>query len=100
MLTIISEHGYLGGVLAFIICVGLLPVIRATAIHFGVHDLPGHLKIHVVPTPRLGGIAIGFAILASLMLSPIMNSPHLVGICLALMVIWYVGLLDYLMNLS
>jgi UDP-GlcNAc:undecaprenyl-phosphate GlcNAc-1-phosphate transferase len=100
MLTPISAHGYLGGVLAFVICVSLLPVIRATAIKLGVHDLPGHLKIHAVPIPRLGGIAIGVAVLASLMLSPVRNSPQLVGICLALMVIWYVGLLDDLMNLS
>lgn len=100
MLSVISEHGYLGGVVAFAICAALLPVIRATAVHLGVHDLPGHLKIHVVPVPRLGGIAIGFAILGSLMLSRISGSQQLLGICLALMVIWYVGLLDDLMNLS
>ena len=100
MLTAISAHSYLAGVVAFLICAGLLPLVRYTAVCLGVHDLPGHLKIHVVPIPRVGGIAIGLAIFASLMFSPFGSSPHLAGVCLALMVIWYVGLLDDLMNLS
>jgi len=100
MLTAISAHSYLAGVVAFLICAGLLPLVRYTAAYLGVHDLPGHLKIHVVPIPRVGGIAIGLAIFASLMFSPFGSSPHLAGVCLALMVIWYVGLLDDLMNLS
>jgi UDP-GlcNAc:undecaprenyl-phosphate/decaprenyl-phosphate GlcNAc-1-phosphate transferase len=100
MPTVISAHGYLAGVVAFLICAGLLPVIRHTAVKLDIHDLPGHLKIHAVPIPRLGGIAIGTAILASLMLSPFRSAPNVTGICLALMVIWYVGMLDDLMNLS
>ncbi len=100
MLTIINAHGYLAGVVAFLICAGLLPLIRHTAVNLDIHDLPGHLKIHAVPIPRLGGIAIGIAILASLMLSPFRGAPNVTGICLALMVIWYIGLLDDLMNLS
>jgi UDP-GlcNAc:undecaprenyl-phosphate/decaprenyl-phosphate GlcNAc-1-phosphate transferase len=100
MPTFMTTHGYLVGVIAFLICAGFLPVIRYTALRLNVHDLPGHLKIHSVPIPRLGGIAIGIAIVTSLMFSPLRGSPHVAGICLALMVIWYVGLLDDLMNLS
>jgi UDP-GlcNAc:undecaprenyl-phosphate GlcNAc-1-phosphate transferase len=100
MPTVINGHGYSAGVFAFLICAGLLPLIRHTAVNLGIHDNPGHLKIHVVPVPRLGGIAIGIAILASLMLSPFRAAPNVTGVCLALMVIWYIGLLDDLMNLS
>jgi UDP-GlcNAc:undecaprenyl-phosphate GlcNAc-1-phosphate transferase len=100
MLTVMTTHGYLVGVIAFLICAGFLPIIRYTALRLNVHDLPGHLKIHSVPIPRLGGIAIGVATVTSLMFSPFRASSHVAGICLALMVIWYVGLLDDLMNLS
>src|SRR5260370_34550486 len=100
MLTAISAHSYLAGVVAFLICAGLLPLVRYTAVYLGVHDLPGHLKIHVLLTPRVGVTAIGLAFFASLMFSPFGISPRLAGVCLALMVIWYVGLLDDLMNLS
>jgi len=98
VLTVISAHSYLAGVVAFLICAGLLPLVRYTAAYLGVHDLPGHLKIHVVPIPRVGGVEIGLAILISLMLSPFGSSPHVTEFCLALMVIWYVGLLDDLAN--
>src|SRR5207245_11478846 len=100
MLTIINAHGYLAGVVAFLICAGLLPLIRHTAVNLDIHDLPGHLKIHAVPIPRLGGIAIGIAILASLILSPFRGAPNVTGICLAVMVIGYIGLLFDLIYLS
>jgi UDP-GlcNAc:undecaprenyl-phosphate/decaprenyl-phosphate GlcNAc-1-phosphate transferase len=100
VLTPFTTRGYLAGVVAFLICAGLLPIIRYTATNLGVHDVPGDLKIHVAPIPRLGGIAIGLAIFTSLMSSPFGGSPNVIRICLALMVIWYVGLLDDFMNLS
>src|SRR5258708_28277986 len=100
MLPAFSADSYWAGVVVFRICAGFLPRARYRAVYVGVHDLPGHLKIHVVPIPRVGAIAIGLAIFASLMFSPFGSSPRLAGVCLALMVIWYVGLLDDLMNLS
>ena len=37
------------------------PLVRLFAIKAGVLDLPGERKIHSVPIPRLGGVALFFA---------------------------------------
>ena len=44
--------------LAFLTSVCVTPVVRMLAPQLGLIDLPGFRKVHVIPTPRGGGIAI------------------------------------------
>ncbi len=52
---LLSTVSFLG---AFLLSLGLTPVVRWLAPVLGLIDLPGHRKVHVNPTPRGGGIAI------------------------------------------
>lgn len=52
---LLSTVSFLG---AFLLSLGLTPVVRWLAPFLGLIDLPGHRKVHVNPTPRGGGIAI------------------------------------------
>jgi UDP-GlcNAc:undecaprenyl-phosphate/decaprenyl-phosphate GlcNAc-1-phosphate transferase len=94
-----TTHGYLAAFLSFAVCAALLPLVRRAAFYFQVHDQPGHLKIHSVPTPRLGGVAMMLAIVIGLTVSNYGSPLHLVHFYFALGVIWYVGFIDDLLNL-
>jgi UDP-GlcNAc:undecaprenyl-phosphate GlcNAc-1-phosphate transferase len=41
-----------------VLCAALVPPSRALARRFGVIDEPGQRKVHLHPTPRLGGVAV------------------------------------------
>ena len=43
---------------SFLVTVCLTPVVRRLAIRWGVVDQPGPRKVHSMPTPRMGGMAI------------------------------------------
>ena len=51
----------------------LTPVVRALAMRWGVLDLPAARKVHVAPTPLLGGVAVfvAFALAAVFWLRPV-----------------------------
>lgn len=61
-----------------IVVAGLMPFIKAIANHVGAMDIPNARKVHSVPIPRLGGLAIYFGFLFGYMIfgesTPIMNS--------------------------
>src|SRR5262245_35603269 len=50
--------------IAFLVSLGISPIIRRFAFVIGAVDLPGERKIHSVPIPRIGGvvIALSFAV--------------------------------------
>lgn len=52
----------------------LTPGVRRAALALGVLDVPDHRKVHAIPVPRLGGVAVGLAValavLAALLASP------------------------------
>lgn len=56
----------------------IMPFIKALATHVGALDIPNARKVHSVPIPRLGGLAIYLGFLLGYMLfgesTPIMNS--------------------------
>lgn len=54
----------------------LVPAARLAAVRLGVLDAPGTRKIHAVPTPRLGGIAVFLSFVAAV-LSGHLLAPHL-----------------------
>lgn len=96
--------------LSFLLAVLLTPLVRAVARHFGWLDQPDERRIHSVPTPRLGGVAIFVSfVLALLPLLVIHNRittqlriqwPSLAALPLAILVIFLLGLLDDLFGLS
>jgi len=99
MIGLFTTHGYLAAFLSFAACAALLPLVRRTAVQFQVHDQPGHLKIHSVPIPRLGGVAMMLAIVLGLVVSTYGSPVHLIHFYFALGLIWYAGFIDDLLNL-
>lgn len=85
---------------SFFTCVAFLPVLRTLAVRWQVHDMPGHLKIHAVPIPRLGGIAIGLGLVVGLASARPSLPNHVWIVCSAIVLVWAAGLLDDLFNLS
>lgn len=52
----------------FITSLVLVPIIKRIAIHVGAMDMPNKRKVHTVPMPRLGGLAIYLSFLLGYML--------------------------------
>jgi UDP-GlcNAc:undecaprenyl-phosphate GlcNAc-1-phosphate transferase len=51
---------------ALLLAVGVTPLVRRTAQHYGFVDQPSARKQHVTPTPLLGGVAIYLAFIVAL----------------------------------
>ena len=57
---------------AFVVSLGVTPIVRGIAQRFGLLDHPGaHRKVHLVPVPRLGGVAMAIAFAAGIALATI-----------------------------
>ena len=52
---------------SLLICMALIPPLRFLADRFHIMDQPGERKVHLVPVPRIGGIAFGIGALASIL---------------------------------
>lgn len=74
----------------------VVPIVRHAGLRAGLTDPPGPLKIHSRPTPRLGGIALFFAMLAGVTVAQRAGLSFLV----ALLAVWLVGLLDDIVGAS
>lgn len=99
MQTSLHFHGWFNGALAFVVCVLLLPIVLRLANQWKLHDLPGELKPHAAPTPRLGGIGIGCALVVGISVGGAgLFSPALY-VFLALLLVWITGLIDDLRGL-
>lgn len=71
----------------------LLPVLIQNAVRLGIMDLPAPRKVHVNPTPRVGGIAIVIAtVVPCLVLLPL--DAAAVGLYLAVAVLFVLGVVD------
>jgi UDP-GlcNAc:undecaprenyl-phosphate/decaprenyl-phosphate GlcNAc-1-phosphate transferase len=92
-------HGWFNGLVAFLTCAGTLPVVRSLAARWNLHDHPGELKIHAVPTPRLGGVSMGLALLVGLSIGGAGLFLHAWGIYLAMFLLWGTSLIDDLKTL-
>jgi UDP-GlcNAc:undecaprenyl-phosphate GlcNAc-1-phosphate transferase len=90
--------------LSLTICVVLTPIVRMLAAQYALVDQPdGRRKMHAVPTPLAGGIAIllsGHAtVIVAATASPLRgelqeNGLWLVGLCIASLILSMVGLAD------
>jgi len=57
--------------ISLLFALGLTPLVQRWALRWGAVDLPDdHRRIHIQPTPRLGGVAVYLAFLATLAVSP------------------------------
>lgn len=92
-------YGWFNGSVSLFVCIFLLPLVLHFANRWRLHDLPGELKPHAAPTPRLGGVAMGSALLCGISIGGTgLFSPALL-VFLALSLVWIVGLLDDLASL-
>lgn len=55
---------------ATVICAASVPLLRRVAVRVGMVDQPAARKLHTDPIPLLGGVAIGIAVLGSLLVAP------------------------------
>src|SRR5919197_356152 len=83
----------------------LTPVVRAVVIRFGAVDRPGGRKMHAVPTPTLGGLAlflafVGGLTLSSLLFPAIFLSSGAFGIAVGAALMVGLGIIDDLKGLS
>jgi UDP-GlcNAc:undecaprenyl-phosphate/decaprenyl-phosphate GlcNAc-1-phosphate transferase len=88
------------GAAAFVLAVVLLPLILRICARWRLYDFPGPLKIHSVPIPRLGGIAIALAISAPSFFMSRASSVPTWAFFAALGLIGATGLADDLRGLS
>src|SRR6266513_2186634 len=87
---------------AALIAFGLTPVARALAFRIGAVDEPGPRKVHELPTARLGGLAVIFAVAAVLAAMatftrsrpPILPADLLLPVAIGLLPIMLVSLID------
>ena len=77
----------------FFTSVILMPIIKTMAIHVNAMDYPNERKVHKVPMPRLGGVAIFLAFLVGYMLFA-NGSVRMLSILIASFVIVLMGIFD------
>lgn len=83
---------------SFITTCVTLPIILKLARRHQIYDPYGPLKIHTVPTPRLGGVAIASGLVAGVFVSGTLA--EYAAVFLSLAVVWFAGLIDDLFGLS
>lgn len=85
----------------FCLVFGLIvtPFIIKISFKLNVVDMPGHRKVHKVPIPTLGGLAIFFSFLAGLLIIQPQSSYHLAIVIGALLMI-ILGFMDDLYHLT
>ncbi|MBK6432219.1 MraY family glycosyltransferase [Candidatus Amarolinea dominans] len=80
---------------ALVLALGITPVARRMAHQFGVLDQPNARKVHVKPTPLLGGVAIYIAfVLALLFLGDLFYVNQVIGIFIGASFVSFLGLVD------
>ncbi len=77
----------------------LVPLVRKVALRLGLVDRPGERKIHSSPIPRVGGVALYMASILGVLPFWIEN-PKTVGLLVAGTIVFFIGLLDDLIDLS
>lgn len=85
-------------VVSFIIVLLVTPWMMKAALRFGFLDYPAERKLHLKPTPLLGGLGVFFGfwlgLWLSLFLSHILWNPEILGLLLGSLVIVGIGLID------
>jgi UDP-GlcNAc:undecaprenyl-phosphate GlcNAc-1-phosphate transferase len=90
---------FLAFVVALSITAALIPFLARWAAAIGLTDVPGPRKVHAVPVPRVGGIAMAAGILIPAVLT-LEWSPALSGLLTGLLVLLVFGVWDDRANLD
>ncbi len=89
----VASHGvYLVG-LAFAITFFAVPVVHRLALWRGVVDVPSARKVHAIPTPLLGGVAVFVGFAVTVLLNFNFSRP-LKGVALGATIVVAVGVVD------
>lgn len=84
---------------AFFLSYLMTPVVRSLAFNIGVIDKPDERKIHLVPTPRLGGLAVYIAFAAAVIYN-FDFSVELKGVAIGATLVMFSGFIDDILGLS
>ncbi len=84
---------------AFLISVLIVPIIKKLAIYIGAMDKPDERKVHKVPMPRMGGLAIYTAFLFGYMVFGIIND-KMISILIGSFIIVFIGIMDDIKPIS
>jgi UDP-GlcNAc:undecaprenyl-phosphate GlcNAc-1-phosphate transferase len=90
---------FLAFVVALSITAALIPVLARLAPSIGLTDPPGPRKVHAVPVPRVGGLAMAAGLFIATLLT-VELSPAVRGLLLGLLVLVLFGLWDDRVNLG
>ena len=86
---------------AALVCVlAFVPLIRRLCVRWRIFDPPGELKIHGEPIPRLGGVAIVFALAAGIVFARHGARSGSLFFAAALGLVWLAGFMDDLRELA
>ncbi len=77
----------------------MVPAFIKIGKYFGIVDKPGLRKVHVLPIPRTGGLAVLIGGLVPFILL-VKNSRLLIGICLGVICLLMIGIIDDIRDLS
>jgi len=84
---------------AALLCFGLMPWVIALAHRLGAVDIPSARRVHRQPTPRLGGVAVLFAVNLTLLLN-FNYSLELKGVCISAIAVALISFFDDLHSVS
>jgi UDP-GlcNAc:undecaprenyl-phosphate GlcNAc-1-phosphate transferase len=90
----------IGSFCSFVAVVMCVPLVRALCARWNLLDVPGPLKIHSRPIPRLGGIATMIGLMACLLTTSGASQPPSRYFLVAIAILFAVGLLDDLREVS
>ena len=82
------------GLIAFLAVLLLVPPVKIFCAQFRLYDLPGPLKIHSRPIPRLGGVAIALALILGVAAVRLPVGRSAWFLLLAAILVWMSGLVD------
>jgi UDP-N-acetylmuramyl pentapeptide phosphotransferase/UDP-N-acetylglucosamine-1-phosphate transferase len=90
MIALVSRPG----VAAFVAALLCTSCVRSVCRQLKLYDVPGPLKIHSQPIPRLGGVAIALALFTEIFLTRDFRAFLPGPILASLAVVWVAGLID------
>lgn len=94
MNLVVNNHNiFIIVLITFLTSLLLVPIVKRIAIHVNAMDEPNERKIHKVPMPRLGGLAIYFSFLLGYILYGEINT-QMISILIASFLLVIVGIFD------
>ena len=94
MNLVVNDHNvFLIVFVTFLVSVLLVPIVKKVAVHINAMDEPNERKIHKVPMPRLGGLAIYLSFLLGYILYGEITT-QMISILIASFLLIIVGIFD------